>query len=72
MKLKEFLEANKFINKSQLAADIWPGVKYPSTKLANKLSNTAGQRVTKKDIEKINKWIEQKVGTMTYVIIVPD
>lgn len=55
MKLKEFLEQNPIINKSQLAESMWIGNKSAKSKLYNKLSEkTVGsgkQRVTELDEE---------------------
>lgn len=55
MKLKDFLADNKIINQAQLAKLLWPENKSANTKLANKLSETAGQRITEKDIEDVRR-----------------
>ena len=65
MNLKEFLEKNPIINKSQLSQEMWVGNKSPKSKLYNKLSeNTVGsgkQRITEKDEEDAKRVLEQLV-----------
>lgn len=49
MDLKQFLDDNPLISQAELARLMWPGKNATSVKLANKLANRAGQRITPKD-----------------------
>lgn len=63
MKLKQFLEANPIIDKSQLAKLMWPENKSARSKLNNKLNeNIAGngkQRITEKDTAQAKKVLKE-------------
>lgn len=63
MNLKEFLEINPIINKSQLAQLMWIDNKSAKSKLYNKLSEkTVGsgkQRITENDEEVAKKELEK-------------
>jgi hypothetical protein len=65
MTLKEFLEQNLIINNAQLARLMYPNNKSANTKLANKLaenlSGTGKQRITKADEELAKKELEKLV-----------
>lgn len=49
MDLKEFLLNNPLINQAELARTMWPDKKATNIKLANKLANRQGQRITPDD-----------------------
>lgn len=72
MTLKEFFDKHPEINQAALAKALWPNVKYPNTKLANKLAKTAGQRITRKDAEDINRWVSKHVKSLLDSPVDPD
>ncbi len=49
MDLKQFLIDNPLISQAELARLMWPDKNATSVKLANKLANRAGQRITPTD-----------------------
>ena len=51
MDLKQFLKDNPLINHAELARLMWPGKAATNIRLANKLANKQGQRITPKDEE---------------------
>ena len=50
MDLKQFLKDNPMIKQAELARLMWPDKKNTNTKLANKLSEVQGQRITDDDL----------------------
>lgn len=59
MDLKQFLKENPLIKQAELARLMWPGKSNTNTKLANKLAETAGQRVTDEDQSKAIEALKQ-------------
>jgi len=51
MDLKQFLIEHPLINQAELSRLMWPGKKASNIKLANKLANRQGQRITIEDEE---------------------
>lgn len=62
MELKQFLDDNPIIKKAELARLMWPDKRNTNTKLANKLAETAGQRVTEEDKALALKALKQLVS----------
>lgn len=63
MTLKDFLEENPIVDKSQLAKLMWPENKSARSKLSNKLNEnivgTGKQRITEKDFENAKAVLKQ-------------
>lgn len=55
VRLKDFLNKYKVVNQAQLAKMMWSENNSANTKLANKLAENAGQRVTEKDLEDVRR-----------------
>lgn len=71
MKLKEFLQQNPIIDKSNLARLMWPENKSANSKLHNKLNeNTSGngkQRMTEKDNERAKEVLFKLVEQIKHI-----
>ena len=70
MDLKTFLENNTIINKADLARQMWPDVPEKKintikVKLANKLAERAGQRITDND----KKLVKEVLGDLANKIM---
>lgn len=52
MNIQTILQSN-LINISELARQLWPGVKKPVVKLQNKIDQRQGQRLTETDLQAI-------------------
>jgi len=50
MDLKQFLKDNPVIKQAELARLMWPDKNNTNTKLANKLAENQGQRITEDDL----------------------
>lgn len=61
MDLKQFLDDNPLVNQAELSRLMWPGKNATNIKLANKLANRAGQRITPAD-EQLAIEALQKLG----------
>lgn len=61
MDLKQFLKENPLVNQAELARTMWPGKNATNIKLANKLANRSGQRITPDD-ERLAIDALQKLG----------